>query len=472
MDGKGSDEVRLRRSIGATKDELYVDGRHVTKTEVTNLLESAGFSRSNPYNVVQQGKISAMATMREDERLELLKEIGGTKVYEERRTESLRMLGDSGQRRAQIEELLASIEERLRELDEEKEDLKKWQQLDRQRRGLEFALHDRELGEVRAKLEELEAQRTRLQGRAGEGAAGVAAALAECEAEVRALQSRRADVLRERDRARARRDEAVRRRTKAELDVRDLEERVQGEQGALQDAGSALHALEREVQRKREELARARADVDAQKTRESELARQSADASRRLHGLLNREGRSAQFSSPEERDAHLRGQISRIEGAKGAKESALATLEAQVAAQTADVARMAEEHAALAAAADERATAVAAQGRQLAELKSRREALHNARAELLREEEGAAEKAARAREEVERKERLLEQVVPRETRRAYEAVQRFASDHRLEGLHGMVIDLLKEPQAALFTALEVTAVRCGDGFEGSALLVL
>jgi len=30
------------------------------KTEVMNLLESAGFSRSNPYYVVQQGKVLAL----------------------------------------------------------------------------------------------------------------------------------------------------------------------------------------------------------------------------------------------------------------------------------------------------------------------------------------------------------------------------------------------------------------------------
>ncbi len=31
------------------------------KTEVINLLESAGFSRANPYYVVQQGKVRAEA---------------------------------------------------------------------------------------------------------------------------------------------------------------------------------------------------------------------------------------------------------------------------------------------------------------------------------------------------------------------------------------------------------------------------
>ena len=41
-------EVRLRRTIGLKKDEYSLDRKHVTKTEVMNLLESAGFSRANP----------------------------------------------------------------------------------------------------------------------------------------------------------------------------------------------------------------------------------------------------------------------------------------------------------------------------------------------------------------------------------------------------------------------------------------
>ena len=74
------DEVRLRRSVTAQKDEYYLDKKHVTKTEVQNLLETAGFSRANPYYVVQQGKIMKMTMMKESERLDLLKEVGGTKV--------------------------------------------------------------------------------------------------------------------------------------------------------------------------------------------------------------------------------------------------------------------------------------------------------------------------------------------------------------------------------------------------------
>ena len=79
------------------------------------MLESAGFSKSNPYYIVQQGKVRShqtapllrsqtwaslraltrtwqtliaqiqrLTTQKDSERLELLKEVAGTKVYDER----------------------------------------------------------------------------------------------------------------------------------------------------------------------------------------------------------------------------------------------------------------------------------------------------------------------------------------------------------------------------------------------------
>lgn len=50
-------EVRVRRTVGVKKDEFALDKRPATKAEVQSLLEAAGFSRANPYYVVQQGKV-------------------------------------------------------------------------------------------------------------------------------------------------------------------------------------------------------------------------------------------------------------------------------------------------------------------------------------------------------------------------------------------------------------------------------
>lgn len=61
-----------------------------------NLLEAAGFSRSNPYYIVPQGKVTALTNAKDADRLQLLKEVAGTKVYEQRRTESTRLIAESG----------------------------------------------------------------------------------------------------------------------------------------------------------------------------------------------------------------------------------------------------------------------------------------------------------------------------------------------------------------------------------------
>lgn len=53
-------ELRLRRTIGQKKDEYSLDRKSATKAEVHNLLESAGFSESNPYYIVPQGRVSLL----------------------------------------------------------------------------------------------------------------------------------------------------------------------------------------------------------------------------------------------------------------------------------------------------------------------------------------------------------------------------------------------------------------------------
>jgi len=57
----GHDEVILRRTIGQKKDEYSLDKKSASKADVMNLLESAGFSKSNPYYIVPQGRVWQLA---------------------------------------------------------------------------------------------------------------------------------------------------------------------------------------------------------------------------------------------------------------------------------------------------------------------------------------------------------------------------------------------------------------------------
>ena len=77
------DEVSLKRSIGSKKDQIYLNGKLASsKTELTSLLESAGFSRANPYYIVKQGQINSLACCSANERLKRVREVAGTQVWQ------------------------------------------------------------------------------------------------------------------------------------------------------------------------------------------------------------------------------------------------------------------------------------------------------------------------------------------------------------------------------------------------------
>ncbi|GIL90194.1 hypothetical protein Vretifemale_17882 [Volvox reticuliferus] len=314
-------EVRLRRTITAKKDDYTLDKKHINKSEVSNLLESAGFSKSNPYYIVQQGKITAMAAMSDAQRMELLKEIGGTRVYEERRRESLRILQEADSRGQQIKSMLSEIEEKLRELDTERTELVEFQQLDRRRRCLQYTLYDKELNKALADIEKLERDASRLRetvGAASDDQGRQAAEIRDLERQIRALEAEFGVAASQAKELQVRKRELTVQRSRAEVEKDELERRI-GRAETL--AGSARRELDKlkasvaEGQSKLEKLREAA--VNAESTH-SELMGRITEAESRLAALYRKQGAGTQYRSREERDAALRKEIS-------AKESVLAS---------------------------------------------------------------------------------------------------------------------------------------------------
>lgn len=62
-------------------------------------------------------------------------------------------------KRTKITEVLQYIQERLHQLEEEKDELSQYQALDRDRRSLEYTIYAREQSDTNVKLEELEDNR-------------------------------------------------------------------------------------------------------------------------------------------------------------------------------------------------------------------------------------------------------------------------------------------------------------------------
>ena len=80
-------------------------------------------------------------------------------MYEARRAESLKIMNETNNKRSKIDELLDYINERLGELEEEKDELRNYQDKDRERRCLEYTIYSREQTEIATALDNIESQR-------------------------------------------------------------------------------------------------------------------------------------------------------------------------------------------------------------------------------------------------------------------------------------------------------------------------
>lgn len=306
------DEVALRRMIGLKKDEYVLDRKNVTRTEVFNLLESAGFSRSNPYYIVQQGKVAKLCGMSDVGRLELLQEVAGTSVYDERRDESLKIMEDTDRKREKITEVIQYIETRLAELESEKEELRAFQRLDRDRKALRYTIHVRELEEAKASLESLDDDRAHHRSHADDLQAKLVqlrGRIAEADREAALLTDHIKRSMDERDASDRKRRESRDVVAKLQVDVSEAEQVANSAEETVANTRAQLTQIREVIDEKRAELEPLEAQFKKLKKEEAAVRKNIADSESKVLSLRVKADRTNQFSSVAERDSHLRKTI-------------------------------------------------------------------------------------------------------------------------------------------------------------------
>ena len=306
------DEVALRRMVGLKKDEYVLDRKNVTRTEVFNLLESAGFSRSNPYYIVQQGKVSALCAMTDRQRLELLKEVAGTRVYDERREESLKIMENTDERRQEISDVISYMESRLSELESEKDELKEYQRLDKERKALQYTIHVRELEEAKAALDALDEDRGHQSSKANDLNARlieIRSNLATAERDVSSLSPELKRAEDEHEALDARRKGAIDKVAKLQVEVADAEQAAASAKEVVENTMLELDELRKAIAEKKEELEPLEGEFKTLAQDEKACRARITEIERKLLSLRVKADRVNQFSSQGARDAHIRKNV-------------------------------------------------------------------------------------------------------------------------------------------------------------------
>lgn len=302
----------MRRVIGAKKDQYFLNKKVVPRTEVVNLLESAGFSNSNPYYIVKQGKINQMATAPDAHRLKLLREVAGTRVYDERKEESMNILKETEGKVEKIKEFLQTIEERLATLEEEKEELKEYQKWDKARRSLEYIIHETELKDTKKALDDLENQRKTSGDRQKECNKEIQEAQDKLKQIGKSLKEARKDVSilkDEKNVLNTEQQQLLRDKTKLDLTIGDLTDEVQGDNKSKERAEQELERLKITIAEKERELDEVRPRYQALKQREEDLKRELKLKEQKRKELYAKQGRGSQFKSKEDRDKWIQTEL-------------------------------------------------------------------------------------------------------------------------------------------------------------------
>lgn len=349
----GKPELILRRTIGMKKDEYSLDRKNATKSDVMNLLESAGFSRSNPYYIVPQGRVTALTNMKDNERLNLLKEVAGTQVYEARRTESLKIMNETNNKREKIDELLVYIKERLSELEEEKEELRDYQEKDKDRRCLQYTIDQREQVAVANELDNLDDQR---QGGVDDTDENTERFI-QGEKEITEINAQTSELKQQveffkvdKRQLEDERREKAKVRAKIELEVKSLSDGQSTAQQARAHYKSELDKVQASIREHEEELAEATPQYLERLQQEEAIRTELNSAEDARSGLYAKQGRNSRFRNKRERDDWLReaingsyNDLSKVKAVRVQTAEDMAELETDIANTEAEISELREQ---------------------------------------------------------------------------------------------------------------------------------
>ncbi|KAJ8938154.1 hypothetical protein NQ318_011919 [Aromia moschata] len=462
------EEIYLRRVIGAKKDQYFLNKKVVPRSEVMNLLESAGFSNSNPYYIVKQGKINQMATAPDAHRLKLLREVAGTRVYDERRDESMAILKETEVKIEKIEEFLRTIEERLSTLEEEKEELKQYQHYDKIRRALEYIIHEVELNENKKKLADLERQRNE----SGTEQEKLAANLKKAQDNIKTLTKKTKETKKELNALKEERDilnndhqHLIKEKAKLDLTIKDLSEEVQGDNNSKERAENELARLTQSIREKEAELEKIKPQYEAMKKREEECNRELALKEQKRKELYAKQGRGSQFTSKDDRDKWIQQELKSLNKQLKDKKEHRDKLEADLkrdATKAVELQKKIEEQS---QELERQKNCIDEHNKQCYELKKSKDQFQATRNELWRKENNVQQNLSSLKEDLAKADQQLRSMAGKPILNGRDSVRKVLETFMARGgreaeiaksYYGPVIENF-DCEKSIYTAVEVTA---------------
>ena len=325
-------EVKIRRTVGLKQDEYRVNDHRFSPQEVRQLLETAGFSASNPYYIVEQGKVVNLASMKETDRYKILKDVAGTNLYEAKKLESEKLLEETAAKRVKIDEAIGQLDERLRVLEAETSELKSFEAAERKRRSLEYCIHQSELKTIKDEFEKVEAEQAKhlqandaiLNDQATDREGQLTA-----DRDLQACIARLAELEQERKTLEAEHSALTSKQAVAQLRYEDAKMSVSRGASELTKLEQQEKELKKGMKKSKDDFEEKRKAVEVLEASTAKGLKALSGQERELEILQAKRGRKVQFSSKAARDAWISEELKRMGAAAEANRKEIAQLDTE-----------------------------------------------------------------------------------------------------------------------------------------------
>ena len=313
---RGDDEVTIRRTVGLKKDDYQLNDRNVTKGDIVRMLETAGFSMNNPYNIVPQGKIVALTNAKDKERLQLLEDVVGAKSFEVKLKASLKKMEETEQKKIQINKEMGELNSKLSEMEQERKELEKYNELERNRKIYQFTLYDRELNEVINQMERLDGdynntvysseQYIQELDKREDMIDQVSKKLSSIEA---SLKIKNATDLQQ---AKLRESEISQKLTNVNVKIKDVQQQIESNEEQRNLDRATLKEIKSIIEQRKQKLSKILPRYQELTKEEAMYKLQLASLQQKQRDLILKKGEYARFKSKDERDTWIHSEIEEL----------------------------------------------------------------------------------------------------------------------------------------------------------------
>lgn len=150
-----ADVVSVSREFQKNGEGIYrVNGKRVSRKQLMELLSSANI-RVSGYNIIPQQSVTRLAELTPDERRQVIEDLVGVKVYDEKREESKNQLTQSDLNLKIAMAKIGEVKARVEELERERNQFLRCQFLTKEKNGLQSQILTMKLNDLKYSLDEL-----------------------------------------------------------------------------------------------------------------------------------------------------------------------------------------------------------------------------------------------------------------------------------------------------------------------------